>query len=46
MVLRKFTLLTLPLLWVGSDIFRCISSVGFSVDVGLDVTPLTGGIGL
>ena len=50
-VVKEFILLILPLLWVGSDIFKSVPTIGFGVDVGLvvpccDVTWLTGGIGL
>ena len=50
-ILKEFTLFTLPLLSVGSDLFRISSSSGFGVDVGhgvilFDDSPLTVGIGL
>ena len=48
---KELTLFTLPLLSVGSDLFKISSSSGFGVDVGLGAllfgnTQLTGGIGL
>ena len=48
---KELILFTLPLLWVGSDVFRSASIIGLGVDVGLfapcckEILP-TSGIGL
>ena len=51
MAVKELILLILPLLCVGSDIFKSVPTIGLGVDVGLvvpccEVTLLTGGIGL
>ena len=48
---KELILLILPLLCVGSDIFKSAPTIGLGVDVGLvapccEATLLTGGIGL
>ena len=50
--MNEFTILALPLLWVGSDVFRQVPMSSLGVDVGTvvprfwEVTVLMGGIGL
>ena len=51
LVVKELILFTLPLLWVGSEVFRLASTTGLSVDVGhaapcCEAAFPTGGMGL